>query len=185
MLSVFRDIESATSFRHAGNYNLKIADEVRNLRDALPGLATKSLSTEGRIYLILAMQLLEFHRYEESVFLPESISQADIRKIHQLSDYIAAHVSEPRTIAELSRVSGLSPKKLQLGFKVLFSKSVNAFIRSHKLEIARDLLHNTDKSVSEIVYEIGFRSRSYFSRIFSERYGMLPTDYRRQLKRTP
>ena len=185
MRSVFQDIESVQSFRHAGNYNLKIADEVRHLKDKLPGITSGSLSTEGRLYLILAMQLMEFHRFEEDDFLPESISQSDIRKIHQLSDYIAAHVSEPLTIAELSNVSGLSPKKLQLGFKVLFSKSVNAFVRAHKLEIARDLLHNSDKSISEVVYEIGFKSRSYFSRIFSERYGLLPTEYRRQLKRTP
>ncbi len=185
LLSVFEDIESIHSFHHTGNYNLKIADEVRHLKDKIPGVSSRLLSTEGRLYLILAMQLLEFHRHEEEDYLPESISQADIRKIHQLSDYIVANVSEPLTIAELSKVSGLSPKKLQLGFKVLFSKSVNSFVRSHKLEIARDLLHNTDKNVSEIVYEIGFKSRSYFSRIFFERYGLLPTDYRRQLKRAP
>ena len=183
LISVFEDINSLKSFRHTGNYNLKIADEVRELERSLPSSELGGLSTEGRLYLILAMQLLEFGKYEDHEWLPESISREDIRKIHQLSDYIAANISENLSIEALSRRSGLSPKKLQLGFQVLFSKSVNAFVRTQKLEIARDLLHNSDKNISEIVYEIGFRSRSYFSRIFSQQYGILPTQYRRQVRK--
>ncbi|UWX54441.1 helix-turn-helix transcriptional regulator [Maribacter litopenaei] len=82
----------------------------------------------------------------------------------------------------LSRKSGLSPKKLQLGFKLLYSKTVNEYVRQLKLEVSRDYLKNTDLTISEIVYLIGIKSRSYFSKIFSEAYGILPTEYRRHLK---
>ena len=114
--------------------------------------------------------------------LSEAISKDDIAKIHKLTTYILDHISEDISITILCTESGLSPKKLQLGFKILFSKTVNEYIRQLKLEISRDYLKSTDLSVSEIVYSIGIKSRSYFSKIFYEAYDILPTDYRKHLR---
>jgi AraC-like DNA-binding protein len=133
----------------------------------------------------MAMQMLEHQNYENDRLHPESLSPESIKKIQALCTYILDKVSEPLTIEILSRVSGLGPKKLQTGFKLLFSKSVNEYIRELKLEIARDALTNSDSTISEIVYNIGFSSRSYFSKIFSERYGILPNKYRSSLKKVP
>ena len=104
----------------------------------------------------------------------------DIKKIHELASHIVDNISETLTVASLSERSGLIPKKLQLGFRVLYSKSVNEYIRQMKLEISRDLILNTNDTISEIVYNIGFKSRSYFSKIFYEKYGILPTEYRKK-----
>ena len=182
LLSVFNDENADLPYNHAGGFNLKIADEIKEMNAVGNQGILRTLSLEGRLYLILAMQLMEHHDFENKSKLPESISKEDIKKVHRLSDYIVDHISEPILISVLSEHSGLSPKKLQLGFQVLYSKTVNEYVRQLKLEIARDYLKNTDLSVSEIVYAIGIRSRSYFSKIFSEAYGILPTDYRKQLK---
>ncbi|MGB5820280.1 MAG: AraC family transcriptional regulator [Saonia sp.] len=181
LLSVFKDENSKLPYKHTGNFNLKIADEVRQLNSSPDSGLIRTLSLEGRLYLILAMQLMEHHKFENQEILPESLSKEDIKKIHQLSEFILDNISDPLTVLTLSEVSGISPKKLQLGFKVLYSKSVNAYIRQLKLEIARDYLKNTELTVSEIVYKIGIRSRSYFSKIFMENYGILPTEYRKKL----
>ncbi len=182
LLSVFNDENSNLPYKHAGGFNLKIADEIKAMNAIDNEGMLRTLSLEGRLYLILAMQLMEHHDFENKNILPESISKEDIKKVYRLSDYIVDNISDPISIARLSQQSGLSPKKLQLGFQVLYSKSVNEYVRQLKLEIARDYLKNTDLSVSEIVYAIGIRSRSYFSKIFAESYGILPTDYRKQLK---
>lgn len=182
LLSVFNDEKADLPYNHAGGFNLKIADEIKAMNDVGEEGIFRTLSLEGRLYLILAMQLMEHHDFETKTILPESLSKEDIKKVHRLSDYIVDNISDPISIAVLSRESGLSPKKLQMGFRVLYSKSVNEYVRQLKLEIARDYLKNTNLSISEIVYLIGIRSRSYFSKIFSEAYGILPTDYRKQLK---
>ena len=129
------------------------------------------------------MQILEHHNFENKKTLPDSLSASDIKKIHQLTSYIAENISEPITIKSLANMSGLGPKKLQLGFGLLYNKTINEYIRQLKLEIARDQLNNTNQTISEIVYQIGFKSRSYFSKIFSEHYGILPTEYRKKMKR--
>ncbi len=183
LLSIFNDENSEMPYKHKGSYSLKIADQVKALNSVYDSGIIRTLSLEGRLYLILAMQLMEHHNFESNLVLPESLSKSDIKKIHQLSEYIVDHIAQPISVSSLSESSGLSPKKLQLGFRVLYSKSVNEYVRQLKLEISRDYLRNTDLSVSEIVYAIGIKSRSYFSKIFADTYGVLPTEYRKQLKK--
>ncbi|WP_396632801.1 helix-turn-helix domain-containing protein [Maribacter sp. R86514] len=183
LVSLFNDSKGEISFQHEGNFSLRIADEIKLLNDidANDGML-RSLSLEGRLYIILSLQLLEHKKFEENMNLPEAISKEDILKIHKLTTYILEHISDNISISALSTESGLSPKKLQLGFKVLYSKTVNEYVRQLKLEISKDYLKNSDLSISEIVYAIGIKSRSYFSKIFFETYGILPTEYRKHIK---
>ncbi|WP_339625935.1 AraC family transcriptional regulator [uncultured Maribacter sp.] len=182
LVALFNDEIGETAYQHSGNYSLRIADEIKLLNNVQDSGMLRSLSIEGRLYLILSLQLLEHKNFEEKMNLPEAISKDDIAKIHKLTTYILNHISEDISITILSTESGLNQKKLQLGFKILFSKTVNEYIRQLKLEISRDQLKNTDLSVSEIVYSIGIKSRSYFSKIFFEAYDILPTDYRKHLR---
>ncbi|WP_299129065.1 AraC family transcriptional regulator [uncultured Winogradskyella sp.] len=180
--SVFKDESVNLPYKHLGNFNLKIADHVKEIRADKTYGAINALSIEGRLNIILAMQLLEQHKFETEDKLSDSLSVSDIKKIHKLAGYIVDNIAEPITIAILSEESGLSAKKLQLGFRMLYEKSVNEYVKKIKLEISRDYLKNTDYSISEVVYKVGIKSRSYFSKIFSEHYGILPTEYRKKIK---
>ncbi len=182
MHKAFAGGSNENPFRHYGNFNLKIADQIRSLNENSDSGIVRSLTMEGQLNLILAMQILEHHNYERGEILPESISKDDIRKINQLTNYIIDNISESLHVNTLALHVGMNVKKLQTGFRVLFSKSVNEYVRELKLEIARDLIRNSDYSISEIVYQIGLKSRSYFSKIFSEKYGILPTEYRKMNK---
>ncbi len=182
LIEAFSTDKGPDHFKHLGNFSLKIADQIAELQDSYESGIIRSLSIEGQLNLILAQQLLEHHKFNKGENVYESISRTDIKKIHELSAYILDHMSEPLTISALSEISGLSARKLQTGFQVLYSKSVNEYIRHLKLELSRDYIRNSDDSISEIVYKIGFKSRSYFSKIFFEKYGMLPNEYRNKLK---
>lgn len=182
ILSIFRMDNPDVAFQHLGNYNIRIADYIKDLNACSETGMIKSLTIEGQLNLILAMQLLEHRNYENRTVLPDSLSKSDLKQIHKLADYIIDNISSPLSIEVLSRESGLSPKRLQLGFQLLYNKSVNEYVRKLKLELARDLLKDFDMNISEIVYAIGYKSRSYFSKRFFEYYGILPTEYRSQLK---
>jgi len=182
LATVFNDDQGNLPYIHGGSFSLKIEDQIKELGKVYENGMIRTLSIEGRIYLILALQLMEHHDFETKNSLPEALSKEDMKKIHRLTEYILDNISGQLTVDVLAREAAISPKKLQLGFKVLFSKTVNEYIRQLKLEISRDFLKNTELSVSEIVYAVGIKSRSYFSKIFSEAYGILPTEYRKQLK---
>lgn len=184
LLSSFNQVDGTPQDNHFGNFNLKIADHIKKLNESYESGIIRTLSIEGQINLIMALQLLEQENHENGLVLPESLSKEDIKKIHTLSEYIINNISEPLSVSILASHASISPRKLQLGFNILFSKSVNEYIREIKLEISRDYIKNSDYSISEIVYLIGLRSRSYFSKIFFERYGVLPMVYRKKNKQT-
>ncbi|WP_299257736.1 AraC family transcriptional regulator [uncultured Aquimarina sp.] len=182
LFSEFEGKNENSPYKHYGNYNLKIADQIKQLQESHESGIVRTLSIEGQLNLIMAMQMLEHDNYEKGLTLPDSLSKEDIKKIHNLSGFIIDNISEPLSVQSLATRASMSSKKLQLGFRVLYSKSVNEYIRQLKLEISRDYIKNTDDSISEIVYKIGLKSRSYFSKIFSDHYGILPAEYRKKIK---
>ena len=63
--------------------------------------------------------------------------------------------------------------------KALTGKSTSLFIRSIRLQKAKELLQKTDLNVSEVGYEVGFSNPAYFSRIFHEEFGESPARTRK------
>ena len=86
------------------------------------------------------------------------------------------------SIAELRRKSGLSPSKLQEGFKLMHGTTVTDYIREVRVIKAEELIKNTDLNISEVVYSIGFTSRSYFSKIFRKKFNCSPKQYKDKQK---
>ena len=56
--------------------------------------------------------------------------------------------------------------------------SANRFIRSIRMNKARELLSNPNLSINEVAYDSGFSNPNYFSRVSSKTFGMSPTEYR-------
>ncbi len=65
--------------------------------------------------------------------------------------------------------------------KALTNYSPVELLRKMRLTRARDLLTNTDKSISEIAYEVGFSAPAYFTRVFREMFNESPSELRTRL----
>ncbi|MBP2832453.1 BLUF domain-containing protein [Aquimarina sp. U1-2] len=133
--------------------------------------------TEGAILNTLGSQLTnhEKRKTEKSSAL---LSNDNLDKILQLGEYIKEHIYRKIKIEELAEKSGIYPKKLQKGFNALFGESIANLIQRLRMEKAKELLQSTELSISEISYSVGISSLSYFSRLFQEHYGVLPSNYR-------
>jgi AraC-like DNA-binding protein len=59
---------------------------------------------------------------------------------------------------------------------------VSEIIETRKLVEAKQLLMNSEKSVSEICFELGYNEKSYFTRVFRKNTGITPTDFRKKLE---
>ncbi len=81
------------------------------------------------------------------------------------------------TAGTLARACALSPDYLCALFKKHVGVPLSVYIRSQRLLAARDLLR-TGKSLSEIAYDLGFCSESYFIRCFREAFGETPRRFR-------
>jgi AraC family transcriptional regulator, transcriptional activator of pobA len=72
----------------------------------------------------------------------------------------------------------MSARNLNLISQSVFGKSITDIIETRKLIEARRLLLNSEKSVSEIGFELGYSEKSYFSRVFRKKTGTTPTLFR-------
>ncbi len=82
------------------------------------------------------------------------------------------------SIQYLCRQMVMSRMQLHRKIKALTGRSTSLYIRSVRLQRARSLLSSTDLNISEVAYEVGFDDPKYFSRVFSEEFGMSPTVFR-------
>lgn len=80
-------------------------------------------------------------------------------------------------VSELSLKLGLSESQVYRKLKAIIGKSTAVFIRTIRLEAAKEQLQDTDKTVSEIAYAVGFNDPSWFSRAFKEEFGLAPSDF--------
>lgn len=81
-------------------------------------------------------------------------------------------------VDQLASKMGLGRSQFYRKIKALTNYSPVELLRSLRLKQARELLTTTDKSISEIAYEVGFSTPAYFTRCYREAYGETPTDLR-------
>ncbi len=99
---------------------------------------------------------------------------ARVRKI------LALHLDdETFSIAELCRELAMSRTQLYRKFAALTNMTVNQYLRRYRLYEARRLLLETDLSVSQVALEVGLPNPSYFSRVFTETFGINPSQVRK------
>ena len=69
----------------------------------------------------------------------------------------------------------LSESQIYRKLKAITGKSTAVFIRSVRLQKAKEMIQISDKTISEIAYEVGFNDPSWFSRAFKEEFGFAPS----------
>lgn len=81
----------------------------------------------------------------------------------------------------LASEMGMGRSQLYRKIKALTNFSPVELLRNLRLKQARELLTTTEKSISEIAYEVGFTAPAYFTKCYREMYGETPTDVRARL----
>ena len=102
---------------------------------------------------------------------------SDYRLVRVL-EYVDAHLSDRLDLRVLSKEAGISP----FHFAALFRKAVGATPHRHvthlRMETARSMLRDTDKSALDIALSCGFGSASHFASTFRRRFSQSPSQYR-------
>jgi YesN/AraC family two-component response regulator len=82
-------------------------------------------------------------------------------------------------ISEVCDALGISRAQIYRKFKSLTDKTPHDYLRSYRLQRAKELLLKTKLNVSEVAYRTGFKNISHFSRIFAEEFGKHPSEFSR------
>lgn len=85
-------------------------------------------------------------------------------------------------VDEIGKTLGLSRVQLYRKIKSLTNYAPNELVRIIRLKAAEQLLINSDKTISEVAYDAGFTSPSYFAKCFKEYFNESPTEYLKRIK---
>lgn len=120
----------------------------------------------------------EFQKYVAVEPSKIKISSLDEKLIQKALEYTEEHMGDPNfSVEELSRELGMSRVHLYKKLTSLTGKTPIEFIRIIRLKRAAQLLRESQLTVSEIAYEVGFNNPKYFRKYFKDEFGVLPSLY--------
>lgn len=175
---LFSEEKTTTSFYHKGYFSLKTSDLYAEIDQYEEKNIVRRLFLEGITYQVLTQEILEFIDDKKEEGTRNVLRKYEVAQIKNASDYIQKNINGPLTVEELAKEAGLNVNKLQQGFKILYGDTVNRYVQKARFKLSKDLMLNTDYNISEIVSRIGLTSKSYFSKIFKEEYGISPSEFR-------
>ena len=112
-----------------------------------------------------------------------AVTDVDKDFLEKLRELIGQKLPDPNlSVEELGEQIGLSRVQLYRKTKALCGYAPNELLRIARLKRASLLLASTEKTVSEITYEVGFSSPSYFTKCYKEYFGESPTDFLKRKK---
>jgi AraC family transcriptional regulator len=100
------------------------------------------------------------------------------RRLQIVFDFIETNLSEPLSILELATLYGVTPFHFARSFKRSTGLTVQQYVTTRRMSVAKDLLLGTRRPVVEVAYSVGLRNLSHFRRIFKLHYGAQPSAVR-------
>lgn len=94
--------------------------------------------------------------------------------------YIEDHYCDPITIQDIADHLGINRSYLHRLFKSFTSVSIQSYLLDYRIKQACILLKNTDLSIRVIAHSVSFIDPLYFSRLFRQKMGVSPSEYRKE-----
>jgi signal transduction histidine kinase/CheY-like chemotaxis protein/AraC-like DNA-binding protein len=164
----------------------KVSDEdrLKGLNTGADAYITKPF--ESKVLIATVKNLIESRRklkekYSRSLLIePDgiTITSVDEKFLKRAIAIVEKNISNPDySVETYSKDIGMSRSHLHRKFVGLTGHSPSAFIRTLRMKRAAQLLTKGQLTVSEILFEVGIKSRSYFTKSFKEQFGDSPTDF--------
>ena len=100
--------------------------------------------------------------------------------VQHMQDYVAAHIKEPITLAQLGKAAGYSPWHAARTFKELTGCAPFEYIRAMRLTKAAEQLQGGGNRIVDVAFDFVFGSHEGFTRAFSRQFGLSPSAYVKQ-----
>lgn len=100
------------------------------------------------------------------------------REVEIIKQYIYHHYNQELGVEQLANQIYMTPSYLSTIFKKETGQNLSKFIKSYRMEKAKEMLENTNERILSICTSIGYANVSYFCQSFREYFGISPQKYR-------
>jgi AraC-like DNA-binding protein/mannose-6-phosphate isomerase-like protein (cupin superfamily) len=117
--------------------------------------------------------------YQPNLFKQTSPVTENKVRLDKIIKFIHRNYDRKLSIKQLATVADISESECYRIFRKTLHTTPNDYILNHRLQIAAIKLVESDQSILNISYDIGFGNPSYFSKKFKEQYGNTPKEFRK------
>ncbi|QHQ62446.1 helix-turn-helix domain-containing protein [Anaerocolumna sedimenticola] len=135
------------------------------------------LIVQGCLYQLLGIILENGDYVTDSLQTPQNHRR--ILQLKQVLEVIENSYPDQITLEQLSKAAGMSPKYFCRFFQEMTHKSPIDYLNYYRVERACYQLLNTDTSITDISFGVGFNNLSYFIKSFKKYKGITPAKYRK------
>lgn len=110
---------------------------------------------------------------------PIKLKSRDINCINKARAILESDIESPPPIRELAHSVGVNESKLMYGFKALYDQTIHDYLRTLRMNKAKELLTTTDLSITQIAFEVGYEFSSNFTTSFKRHFSVTPSSIRK------
>jgi AraC family transcriptional regulator len=170
-----RGVELCSNYHQ---HNPKLAKQVQRLyylaRNSNP------LAVEACLYALIR-NILSSHLAKQVQHLP-AMERSSPALFQQVRTLINENLDSKITLAYIAETLDISLTRLTMQFRNTTGITVHEYVLQVRLRKANQLLLKTDKSLSDIAFEVGFSSQAHLTTAYKQYYGLTPLKARNQHK---
>ncbi|RDV14906.1 AraC family transcriptional regulator [Pontibacter diazotrophicus] len=150
-----------------------VLNDIRNCQRTGP---LKRLFLEAKIMELLMLQLEQYQKPQEQQIRNSILRGDDAQRIAEARAILEENYQNPPTIQELARLVYLNETKLKQGFKTCCNHTIHGYVVWLRMEKARQLLQQSQQSIGDIAYQVGYKNSAHFTSAFKKHFGFLPSE---------
>lgn len=116
--------------------------------------------------------------YESSRTFQETHNAHPDEEIVQAQHWLQNHYTKEIAFSQLAETIGMSIRTFNRRFKIATAMTPLDYLRNVRMNNAKDLLQDTNLSINEIAFRVGYQDATHFSRLFKQKHGITPSQYR-------
>lgn len=158
------------------------AEEYREIFEALCKYFNSPLESDRIIIFSLILKLIHLlDRDSKKQFYRDKLKSGNYEIIENSIKYIKENLTSDLSLKAIASYASLSPIHFHNCFKAATGKTLHEYVEEQRIKKAAELLVSTDATLTEISYECGFSSQSYFSYAFKRKMKMTPREYAKEI----
>lgn len=187
--SLGKQIHQYTFFSYQSNEALHVSEKERALIDNcmanIEGEIRQNIDKHSKMIIAANIELLLKYCsrfYDRQFITRENVNHGIIEQFEQiLNEYLLSDKLKTKGIPSVSYFADelhLSPNYFGDLIKKETGKTALEFMQLRLLDLAKERIFDTSKSLSEVSYELGFKYPQHFTRFFKQKVGITPHEYR-------
>ena len=159
---------------------------LHDFKRTLSGTERMSIGYEEQFHQIMQALLedqLQICQEVESLKAARKSTREELyRRVNTANEFIRAYFDRPVKLDDIAAAACLSPNHLLRTYQQIYKRTPHQHITEFRIQKARQLLSETDYTMTEITFLLGLQNPASFSKLFKQFAGISPADYRKKVR---